>query len=87
MVYLVTTESESSMNFIVIYVWAIFSSKLKLHYLFLMNKAIQKTVLEIMMSHISYMSVAIGHLCVLMLEHITLTDYHEILGGGTSGSN
>ena len=32
-------------------------------------------------------SVAIGHLCVLMLEHKTLTYYHEILGGDTSGSN
>ena len=32
-------------------------------------------------------SVAIGHLCVLMLEHITLTDHHEILGEGTSCFN
>ena len=29
-------------------------------------------------------SVAIGHLCVLMLEHKTLTYHYEILGGGTS---
>mgnify|MGYP001502848576 CR=1 FL=1 len=31
-------------------------------------------------------SVAIGHLCVLMLEHKTLTYHHEILGANTSCS-